>query len=98
MAMATIDASKTTLTVKVPGTKPTVTLNPGVPVGYDFTSPTIDAYATIRLSGKAAEKVAGWTLGFIQLKYIGTNHSRYRGKTIHDGSILVTHSNKTLCR
>jgi hypothetical protein len=63
-----------------------------------FNSPTIDANASIHLKGTAGEIVAGWTLGFIQLKYIGTNHARYRGATVSDGSVLVTHSNKTLCR
>jgi hypothetical protein len=52
----------------------------------------------MRLKGTAGEDVSGWTLGFIQLKYIGTNHARYRGAHDRDGSVLVSNSNKTLCR
>lgn len=96
--MATIDAKNVTLTVRVPGTKPTVTPDPGPPVGFDFHSPTIDADGSMRLIGAAGEDVANWTLGFIQLKYIGTNHARYRGATVRDGSALVTHSNQIVCR
>lgn len=97
-AMATIDETKTTLTVRVPGTRPTVAPDPGPPVGFAFNSPTIDANGSIRLKGTAGEDVAGWTLGFIQLKYIGTNHARYRGALDRQGSILITASNKILCR
>jgi len=50
------------------------------------------------LTGAAGENVANWTLGFIQLKYIGTNHARYRGATDRHGSALVSHSNQILCR
>src|SRR5262245_9291579 len=96
--MATISAQDVTLRVSVPGTKPTVTANAGPPVGFDFNSPTIDAFATVRLVGTAGEGVADWTFGFIQLKYIGTNHARYRGATVREGSALVTHSNQIVCR
>ncbi len=96
--MATITANKTVMTVSVPGTKPTITPDAGPPAGFDFNSPTIDLNASIELKGAAGEDVSGWTLGFVQLKYIGTNHARYRGATARDGSALVSHSNKTLCR
>ncbi len=96
--MAAIDTNHVTLSVRVPGTKTTVTADAGPPVGFDFHSPTIDADASMRLTGAAGESVADWTLGFIQLKYIGTNHARYRGASDRDGSVLVTHSNKILCR
>ncbi|HEY3963577.1 MAG TPA: hypothetical protein VGM05_03405 [Planctomycetaceae bacterium] len=96
--MATIDLAQTKLVVSTPGTKPTVTPDAGPPIGFDFNSPTINANAAIRLTGTAGERIGGWTLGFIQLKYIGTNHARYRGAADRDGSVLVTHSNKTLCR
>jgi hypothetical protein len=84
--------------VMIPGVKPTVTPDAGPPVGFDFNSPTIDANGAMRLTGTAGESIAGWTLGFIQLKYIGTNHSRYRGATVRQGSMLITRSNKVLCR
>jgi hypothetical protein len=69
-----------------------------LPVGFYFQSPTIDANASMRLRGNPGENVAGWTLGFVQLKYIGTNQSRYRGATPRDGSTFVTGSNQTVCR
>jgi hypothetical protein len=96
--MASIDVRNVTLSVRVPGTKPTVTADAGPPVGFNFNSPTIDADGSMRLTGSAGEDVSGWTLGFIQLKYIGTNHARYRGATVRDGSALVTHSNQIVCR
>jgi hypothetical protein len=96
--MVTIDGANTTLTMSVPGTKPTVTPGVGSPDRFEFNAPTIDAYGSMRLKGKAGATVAGWTLGFIQLKYIGTNHSRYRGASVRQGSVLCTHSNKILCR
>ena len=95
--MATIDAKNVTLTVSVPGTKPAVTFNP-VWDRFDFHAPTITLSASMRLTGAAAENVGNWTLGFVQLKYIGTNHARYRGAASRDGSILVTSSNKIVCR
>jgi hypothetical protein len=96
--LATIDADRFTLAVRVPGTKPTITADAGPPVGFKFDSPTIDLDASSHLRGAIGESVAGWSLGFIQLKYIGTNHARYRGATIKDGSALLTHSNRILCR
>lgn len=113
--MATIDRSKTTLTVTagsdslavvlpflgrvaLPGVPPSVTRDAGPWVGFDFNSPTIDAFGSLRLTGTPGESVAGWTLGFIQLKYIGTNYARYRGATDRAGSILITGSNQILCR
>jgi hypothetical protein len=96
--VAAIDARSVTLAVRVPGSQPTVTPDPGPPVGFKFDSPTIDADASMRLTGTTRESVANWTLGFIQLKYIGTNHARYRGTTVRDGSALVSYSNQILCR
>jgi hypothetical protein len=84
--------------VRLPGTTPTVTFDPTPPPTMDFNSPSIDAYASVRLQGATGEDLAGWTLGFVQLKYIGTNHSRYRGATERQGSAFVTGSNQTLCR
>jgi len=65
---------------------------------FVFDSPSISATASVILAGTVGEDVGNWTLGFVQLKYIGTNHARYRGKTVRDGSVFVTGSNKTLCR
>ena len=96
--MASIDAGNVTLRVQVPRTQPSVTADPDPPLSFDFNSPTIDAFASMRLNGAPGEDVANWTLGFIQLKYIGTNHARYRGAFDNQGSALVTHSNQILCR
>jgi hypothetical protein len=96
--MAKIDATNVTLTIRVSGSKPTVTPDPTPPIRFRFNSPTIDANASMRLIGTAGENIGNWTLGFIQLKYIGTNLARYRGATVRDGSALVTHSNRILCR
>lgn len=96
--MAKIDLGQTVLTVQIPGTKPTISPSGSPATRYDFNSPTIDLYASIRLAGDAGESVAGWILGFVQLKYIGTNHARYLGAKDSDGSALVTRSNQILCR
>jgi hypothetical protein len=52
----------------------------------------------MRLTGAAGENVANWILGFIQLKYIGSDHARYRGATDRDSSALISNSNQILCR
>lgn len=97
--MASIDLKHVTLTYTVPGSKPTVTPADALASGFfTFDSPTINANASMRITGSAGEDVSGWTLGFVQLKYIGTNHARYRGALDREGSVLVTASNKTLCR
>src|SRR4051794_4296857 len=109
--MATIDRTKTTLSVAagddpipivvplfginfvIPGDKTVVAPEQFTPPtgpaldGFRFHSPTIDADASVQLKGTSGESVAGWTFGFVQLKYIGTNHSRYRGATVRDGSV-----------
>jgi hypothetical protein len=85
-------------TIWLPGVPPSVTPDTVPPVGYDFNSPTIDAFGSVRLTGAPGENVAGWTLGFIQLKYIGTDYARYRGAFDRDGSILITGSNQIVCR
>jgi hypothetical protein len=84
--------------IMLPGLHPSLDPVAGPPVGFDFRSPTIDANGSIRLRGTAGESVAGWTLGFIQLKYIGTDYARYRGTTDHNGSVWVTGSNRIVCR
>ena len=96
--MATIDRLNTTLDVTAGGGRPTVTPDDGPPDQFHFESPTLDANGSMRLRGTAGESVAGWTLGFIQLKYIGTNYARYRGAADRNGSILVTGSNQIVCR
>jgi hypothetical protein len=96
--MATIDRLNTTLTVTRGAGLPTVTADPGPPVGFFFRSTTIDANASMRLTGTVGESVAGWTLGFVQLKYIGTDYARFRGVADRDGSIFITSSNQILCR
>jgi len=65
---------------------------------FRFGSQRIDANASMTLTGAAGENVGGWILGFIQLKYIGTQRVHYRGATVHDGSRMHSWSNKILCR
>jgi hypothetical protein len=96
--VARIDIAHTTLTARAGGGLPTVIPDAGPPVGFAFRSPTITASGSMRLTGTAGESIAGWTLGFIQLKYIGTNYARYRGATERAGSMLVTGSNQIVCR
>ena len=98
--MATIDTHSVALNIFVSGgAKPTVTpATVGSRIGFGFNSPRIDANASMTLTGAAGENVGGWTLGFIQLKYIGTHRAHYRGATVRDGSMMFTGSNKTLCR
>jgi hypothetical protein len=50
------------------------------------------------LRGRAGESLAGWALGYIQLKFIATDYARYRGNTVAEGSVRVTRSNQILCR
>jgi len=95
--MAVIDKSSVTLNIVTNGST-TVTPIVGPRLAFFFDSPSITANASMTLSGTAGENVGGWTLGFIQLKYIGTNRAHYRGATVKDGSIMVTYSSKTLCR
>jgi hypothetical protein len=95
--MARIDPAHTTLVPHGGGT-PTVALNAAAPAGFDFRCPGITAAGSIRLLGAPGESVAGWTLGYVQLKYIGTNYARYRGATDRAGSMLVTGSNQIVCR
>ena len=71
---------------------------PGAPSAFFFDSPSIHAYASMRLTGTPGENVAGWTLGFIQLKYIATDYARYRGASDRNGSILITGNNRIVCR
>jgi hypothetical protein len=96
--MATIDTLNTTLRVEPGRSFPTITPRPTDPVGFKFRSPTLDAYGSMRLKGRPGEDVSGWTLGFIQLKFIATNYSRYRGRYDRDGSMLVTENNQIVCR
>ena len=97
--MATIDASGVTLHIHTTGSETTVMpyIIKGIK-GFLFDSPRITVEASMRLTGMAGENVGGWILGFIQLKYVGTARRHYRGATVRDGSVMVTSSNKTLCR
>lgn len=52
----------------------------------------------MRLNGTPGESLAGWTLGYVQLKFIGTNYARYKGARDHDGSMYVTGNNQIVCR
>lgn len=96
--MANIDHAHTRLLPPVSGGLPTVTPGAGSPALFDFNAPTIDANGSMRLRGAPGEDVGGWKLGFVQLKYIGTNYARYRGAHDHDGSMLISGNNQIVCR
>lgn len=96
--MATIDPFGTMLRVRTAGAKPRVYEDIFIPDSYRFESPTFELFASARLKGEKSEPVGGWTLGFVQLKFIGTNHARYRVAHVGDGSVLVSRSNQILCR
>ena len=96
--MASIDHTRTSLLPPVSGGLPTVDGGAGPPAFFNFNAPTIDANGSMRLRGTPGEDVGGWKLGFVQLKYIGTNYARYRGTHDHDGSMLISGNNQIVCR
>lgn len=92
--MATIDPKRTTLVPRGSGT-PAITPHAA---GVNFTTPQIRAVGNIVLTGTPGESLFRWTLGYVQLKFIGTDYCRYRGATVRQGSVLVTKNNQILCR
>jgi hypothetical protein len=62
------------------------------------TCPGISATGLVTLRGTAGESLAGWALGYLQLKFIATDYARYRGSSTAQGSVMVTRSNQILCR
>jgi len=58
-------------------------------VNMNFTSKPITVRGTCRITGDAGDKPGGWTLGLIQLKWIDTDWSFYRGQSNSDGSLFV---------
>ena len=96
--MATIDHAHTRLLAPVSGGLPTIAGGSGPPAFFNFKAPTIDANGSMRLRGSPGEDVGGWKLGFVQLKYIGSNYARYRGVHDRDGSMLISGNNQIVCR
>jgi hypothetical protein len=96
--MASIDHTHTTLLPPVSGGLPTVAPNAGPPPFFDFNAPSIDVNGSVRLTGRPGEDIGGWKLGFVQLKYIGTNYARYRGTHDSHGSMLISANNQIVCR
>ena len=95
--MADLDLSTATLAPAGGGT-PTATPDPGPPGLIGFDSPGIKAAGSVVLRGRPGEDLAGWALGYIQLKFIATDYARYRGNTVAEGSVLISSSNLVLCR
>jgi hypothetical protein len=95
--VATIDLAHTSLR-PLGGGRPTVRLDATAPASFEFRCPGFIATGTMRLRGASGEALGGWTLGYVQLKFIGTNYARYQGARDRDGSILVTGSNQIVCR
>ena len=96
--MASIDRAHTRLLPPVSGGLPTIDGGAGPPAFFNFNAPTINANGSMRLRGAPGEDVGGWKLGFVQLKYIGTNYARYRGAHDRDGSMLISGNNQIVCR
>lgn len=95
--MAELDRRSATLTPHGGGT-PTATPHPGTPGDVTCQCPGISATGSVVLRGTPGESLAGWALGYIQLKFIATDYARYRGAAMGDGSVRVTRSNQILCR
>jgi hypothetical protein len=95
--MATIDIRASTLLPHGGGT-PTAASD-GDPAGdVDCDTPRISAAGATVLTGTPGESLAGWALGFIQLKFIATDYARYRGTHDSHGSLVFTRSNQIVCR
>ena len=92
--MATIIDSRTSLVPRGSGT-PDITPSGA---GVSFTTPWIRATGNIVLRGTVGESLENWALGYVQLKFIGTDYARYRGASVGDGSVRVTKNNQILCR
>lgn len=95
--MARIMVKSTVLMPSVAG-RPTITLNAQPPESWDCTAAPIQLDGSVGLEGKPGESVAGWTLGFVQLYYLGSVFARYRGASVADGSALVARGHHLLCR
>jgi hypothetical protein len=54
-----------------------------------YTASPIRATGEVTLLGDPGDSAIGWTLGFVQLRWIETNWCFYRGKTYYDGSIFI---------
>lgn len=80
------------------GGVPTAVVEGGAAGRIACACPGIAAGGSVVLVGAAGESVAGWALGYIQLKFIATDYARYRGRSVAEGSVLVTRSNQILCR
>jgi hypothetical protein len=95
--LATIDPKRVFLIPSGGGTP--AAASDGDPAGtVDCTCPGISAAGAIVLLGAAGESIAGWSLGYVQLKFIATDYARYRGNRDADGSLVFTKSNLILCR
>jgi len=69
--------------------KPSVDAPATTATHMNFTSQPIGVRGTCRIDGSAGDNPAGWTLGLIQLKWIDTDWSYYRGQSNGDGSLFV---------
>jgi len=57
-----------------------------------FTCSPISIKGGCKITGTPGDNPAGWTLGFIQLKFIDTDWAYYRGKLNQDGSSFLQYS------
>lgn len=95
--MAELDRGSASLSPTAGGL-PTVVPVGGATGHIDCSCPGISAAGSVTLHGAPGESLAGWALGYLQLKFIATDYSRYRGNSTTLGSVRVTRSNQILCR
>ena len=96
--MANLNRSSANLVVNS-NARPQIAVTPGANASIDCTcNGQISASGTVDLTGSPGESVAGWTLGYIQMMFVNTDYTRYRGATVRDGSMLLTQNTQRLCR
>jgi len=88
MAITVVPGSASITIVSPPAVnKPAV-----VGTAMAFTCSPISIKGGCKITGTPGDNPAGWTLGFIQLKFIDTDWAYYRGKLNQDGSSFLQYS------
>src|SRR6185312_5550285 len=83
----------------VSGGAPRINPPSGGQIRFDTaSSAAIAASGSVDIVGAPGEAVDGWRLGWFQLQFIEDNYAKYRGRTEHEGSALVSWSHLRLCR
>jgi hypothetical protein len=88
----------TVILARPTGGTPSINLN-GAGDTLECDCPTdLVASGTATIVGVPLEGIGGWAVGYVQMKFIGTNYAIYRGLSEREGSVLVHNSNQILCR